>query len=213
MIKKICTLLVVITLLANVSGLSESRAYAAYSDGTVFGAAPEGIPSVFDYGWRGLFLGALSGLAAGYIRYGGENPVNNNEILRSVGYGSLAGAGIGLIAGFNDISQERYGMGYIFLRDMYRSGGFGVAVGSIWGGINALIDSKWERLGNGAAWGFLGGVLLGAGIAAYEGPKVLGLTPSTVPPPTSKRIDYHLAFFEGSGHRMIPGVRAVCRFN
>ncbi|MHB9155012.1 MAG: hypothetical protein ACYC5N_04875, partial [Endomicrobiales bacterium] len=133
---------------------------------------PTGKPSVFEYGWRGLLFGSLAGAAGGYLRYADESDSDN--LLRSIGYGSLAGAGVGLLLGFYDAAAERRGMGDIILHDMYLGAGFGTAVGAIVGGINALANSDWKSLGTGASWGYLGGVVLGLGVALYEGPRLLG---------------------------------------
>jgi hypothetical protein len=72
-------------------------------------------------------------------------------------------------------------MGDLLLADMNRGGGFGAAVGTIVGGINALANNDWKSVGKGAAWGYLAGVVLGAGVAMYEGPRMSGWSTARLP--------------------------------
>lgn len=131
----------------------------------------EGDPSVFEYGWRGMLIGVLSGLSAGYVRYSEQN--NTENITKSAGYGTLAGAGIGIIMGIADVAKGRKGMGDILLRDMNLGGWFGLTVGTLYGGINTISNGDWKNVGTGASWGYLGGVTLGLIVALYEGPKIV----------------------------------------
>lgn len=163
---------------------------------------PEGQPDVFSYGWRGLFLGMLGGAAVGYLRYANDSSNVTENILRSVGYGALAGAVLGVGLGFYDVGQGRRGTGDIVLHDMYLGGGFGTGVGAIVGGINALATSDWTYLGKGAAWGALAGGLLGVAVGLYEAPRLMG----EIPPSTTTRLTTSPAFFADSRGNLCPGL-------
>ena len=137
----------------------------------IFGKAPEGEVSVFDYGLRGMVgLGLFGGLSAGYVRYENEDD-KGKEIGVSGAYGILAGAGLGLILGAVDASNGKKGIGALILRDMNTGGNFGALIGTICGGIKALNKDDSRFLGDGTAWGYLGGAILGVGIAFIESPR------------------------------------------
>ena len=138
--------------------------------GDIFGKAPEGDVSVFDYGRDGMCLGLFGGFAAGYIRYKDESD-KGREIVVSGGYGTLAGAGLGLILGFVDASKGKKDIGALILRDMRSGSGFGSLIGTIWGAINALNKNDSRLLGEGSAWGYLGGAAIGVLVAYVESPK------------------------------------------
>jgi hypothetical protein len=162
------------------------------------------IPSVFNYGWRGLLLGSVAGLAAGYVRYAGES--NNTEILNSIAYGALAGAGGGLIAGFADTSYNSH-TGDIIIHDMYRGGGFGLGIGLVWGGINAITKSDSREVGLGASWGYLGGLLLGVGVAFVENANGI-----SAPSAAASPIAPSFALYFDRHRRPVPGIRFAYRY-
>ena len=143
---------------------------AAGVAGDIFGRSPEGEVNVFDYGMSGMGLGLFGGLAAGYIRYEGEDD-KGKEIVLSGAYGTLAGAGLGLALGIMDASNGGKGEGALILRDMRSGSGFGALIGTIWGAINALNKNDSTLLGDGAAWGYIGGAVFGAAVACISAPK------------------------------------------
>lgn len=163
MYKKIISMAIITAVCASFSTISESA---------IFGKPYSNTPSVISYGWYGLLLGALGGLSAGYIRYADEKD-NSDNILKSVGYGTLSGAGLGLIIGAVDMSSGKTGMGGIIMRDMYLGGLLGLTLGGIGGGIEAIGSKRWESVGKGAAWGYLAGIVFGITVASIEGPGLI----------------------------------------
>ena len=135
-----------------------------------FGVQPKGEPSVINYAWDGMTLGAMLGLSAGYLQY--VDGYDTRKFALDTAYGALAGTGVGLVLGMADVSRGSKGYGAIALKDMNLGGRLGMAVGALWGTANALKNNNWENLGKGAAWGFIGGSVAGLGIAFYEGPKI-----------------------------------------
>jgi hypothetical protein len=181
-------------------------AFAANSfAGSIFGKTPEGDVSVIDYGINGMGVGLFSGLAAGYVRYENEDD-KGREILVSGAYGVLAGASLGIILGSIDASNGHKGIGAIILRDMRKGGEFGLLLGTIYGGIKALNENDSRLLGDNAAWGYLGGAVLGAAIAFIE-------TPGTN---SRASIDKHfngsVAFLRDSQNKPCPGFAAQYTF-
>jgi len=173
--------------------------------GYLFGRPPEGDVSVIDYGYQGMGVGLFSGLAAGYVRYENEDD-KGQQILVSGGYGLLAGAGLGLILGSVDASNGRKGIGALILRDMRKGGEFGILLGTIWGGIKALNNNDTRLIGDSAAWGYLGGVALGAVVAFIETP---GHNSKVS---TDKHFDGSVAFIQDSQHKPCPGFAAKYSF-
>ena len=192
MIKKYISVIFVVFMVAASSGVSECMARG------FFGSIPEESPSVMDYAWRGLAIGTLAGLSAGYVRYADERD-NTENIARSVGYGSLAGAGIGILIGVADVAAGKTGIGGIILRDMRMGGFLGLVLGTLWGGIDALSTNQWESVGKGAAWGYLGGVVLGLGIGILEGPELLSERAD------KKTFRHGIAMFTDSQKNICPG--------
>jgi hypothetical protein len=171
---------------------------------TLYSAPSNTQVSIFDYGWRGLFLGLLTGFAAGYLRYADAN--DTNSMLRSAGYGALIGTGVGLFAGYSDSAAGHKATGDVILTDMYRAGWFGLAVGTIWGGIDALTRDDWKALARGAGWGNIGGVVLGLGTGIYEAPRVAAGTTSVT------RLMPSIMFKNDSKNNSYPSLRISCSF-
>ncbi len=198
--KKYITMVVICSFLSMVPGVQQSWARG------FFGAPPEETPSVINYGWRGLALGSMAGLAAGYARYA-DSDDNTNDILKSVAFGALSGTGFGLLVGFGDVASGKAGIGGIILRDMHLGGLLGLTVGTVWGGIKAIDDEKWETVGKGAAWGYLGGLVVGLGIAIIEGPSIVAEQRTT-----TTQVRHGLALFEDSRQDLCPGWQVSCNF-
>jgi len=168
-----------------------------------FGVPPKGTPSVVNYGWQGMKLGAMIGLGAGYIQY--VDGAKAKTIALDTAYGALAGTGVGLALGVYDASLGKKGYGAIVLRDMYLCGELGAAVGAICGTISALNNSKWENLGTGTAWGFIGGSVIGIGVAFYEGPKL-------VESQSSKNFSQGIGVLADSQQHIIPCLQVASKF-
>jgi hypothetical protein len=134
-----------------------------------FGASPQGTPSVLNYTWEGLKLGALSGMSIAYL----SNPTDGKGYANSVAVGALVGMGGGIALGVHDASVGRKGTGAIILRDMNLGGFIGLVAGGIVGTLDGINNNKWESVGHDTSVGYLGGVILGLGIGIYEGPIIV----------------------------------------
>jgi len=176
--------------------------------GDVFGKAPEGEVSIIDYGVSGMGLGLFSGLSAGYLRYENESD-KGKEILVSGGYGLLAGAGLGIILGAVDASNGNKGIGALILRDMKEGAKFGLLLGTVWGGINALNKDDSRFLGDGAAWGYLGGAVFGAAVAFIEAPAPASSSKKTS---LNKHFDSSVVFMQDSKNNIYPALAAMYNF-
>jgi len=172
-----------------------------------FNTPSEEPPSVLSYTWKGLALGILGGLAAGYARYA-DSSNSTNEILKSIGYGSLLGIGAGLIAGLADSSAGRIDGGAIVLRDMSRGGLLGTVIGTIWGGIKAIDSTRWEDVGKGAAYGYLGGLTVGLIVGLIEWPAV---TQQQITK-TSASVRQSVVFLQDSRANLCPGWQVAYSF-
>jgi hypothetical protein len=203
MFKRLLTFTVVLTYTICLSGIVKSSA-----DDLFFNRPAGSDPSIFYYGWRGLFIGSLAGLSAGYVRYADSN--NTSGMLSSLAYGALFGAGVGLIAGFADAANNNaYGTGDILLHDMNRGGIFGLGVGALWGGINAITKGDSKEVGKGAAWGYLGGLVIGVGVAVVE-----NANPSVIASPSSSlpSFSHSIAFHQDSKSNLYPGLELAWRY-
>lgn len=170
-----------------------------------FTPPPQEQPSVFNYGWRGFGLGLLVGLAAGYVRYVDTSDSNEN-ILKSVAIGGVAGAGFGVLLGIADEQKGQTGIGAAILHNMNQGGVLGLVVGTVWGGIEAIAQSQWQPLGEGAAWGYIGGVIVGLGVGIIEGPKMLQNSSRVA------RLKYEPLLITDSRARLCPGYRVRYSF-
>ncbi|MBN2718395.1 MAG: hypothetical protein JXX14_21300 [Deltaproteobacteria bacterium] len=146
--------------------------------GGYFAKNPDDQPSVFTYGLRGLGVGTLDGMAAGYlvIHTDASEMADWRVFLVSMGIGALGGAALGLTTGFVDVAMySRYpngnyvGMGAIILRDSLYGALFGALLGTIGGGVGAILKSDAQYLPLGAAIGALAGTGLGILIGVIEG--------------------------------------------
>src|SRR5687767_5970024 len=108
---------------------------SAPAQADTFGPDPESAPSVFSYGSRGLFVGALAGLSGGYLaaRRGDFHREDWRPLVLGTGIGALSGAAIGLTLGFVDLADDRPGAAAIALRDMLYGAGFGAVLGLVAG--------------------------------------------------------------------------------
>ena len=170
-----------------------------------FGAPPKGTPSVINYGWQGMTLGATIGLSFGYIQYADAADPKIKTVALDTAYGALAGTGVGLALGMFDASRGKKGYGAIILRDMRLCGKLGAAVGSIFGVVSALKNDNWENLGTGAAWGYIGGSVVGLGISFYEGPKIAESN-------SSMNFNQSIGLLADSRQHIVPCLQVVSKF-
>ncbi|HTM45268.1 MAG TPA: hypothetical protein VL137_09960 [Polyangiaceae bacterium] len=139
-----------------------------------FGSNPEAAPSVFTYAWRGFTLGAIDGLALGYIiaRDNGYHKGDWKPLVYGAGIGALAGSGVGFTLGFIDLADNRPGTAGIVLRDMVYGMGFGVFAGALTGALFMIDSKKPEHILFGASVGALAGTGVGMVVGFIEGPVI-----------------------------------------
>jgi hypothetical protein len=146
--------------------------------GGYFAEDPDSQPSIFTYGFRGMGVGALNGLAVGYlVVYSEVSSVDEWRILlASTGIGALGGMGLGFGTGFIDLMMYRrypngnyVGLGAVILRDSLYGGLCGTLAGVIGGGVAALVNDEPESIALGAAIGALSGTAFGIVIGVIEG--------------------------------------------
>jgi hypothetical protein len=134
--------------------------------------AEERRPSIFDYAYEGLGLGAGVGLAGGYLvaRDGGWHSSDWKPLAYGAGIGALAGAGIGLTLGVVDVTQSKPNRrAYYVLRDMGLGAAFGFTVGAMAGGLATISTEKPEHILLGGAIGVLSGTVLGGIFGFFDG--------------------------------------------
>jgi hypothetical protein len=141
-----------------------------------FGPNPERAPSVFTYAWRGFTLGAIDGLAVGYIvaRDNGYHKGDWKPLAYGAGIGALAGSGVGFGLGFMDLADNRPGTAAIVLRDMVYGMGFGIVAGALVGTLVMIDSEKPEHILFGASVGALAGTGVGMAVGFIEGPAIVG---------------------------------------
>ena len=189
-------LIVVLVLMFSIVSIS-------HAESGFFGAAPEGTPSILNYGWDGMFLGALLGLSTGYLHYLSDN--ETKHLGTNTAYGAIIGTAGGLVLGFSDASKGKKGYGAIVLRDMQLGGNLGLVVGAIVGGTQYSSDKEWKRVPKGMAWGYLGGVAAGLAIGLYEGPKLVDYS-------ENNRFYYGAALLADSKNNLCPGCQISYHF-
>jgi hypothetical protein len=185
-----------VTLLLTAIVFGQGMAWSA----EFFGASPQGTPSVLNYTWEGLKLGALSGMSIAYL----DNPTDGKGYANTVAVGALVGMGAGVVLGVRDASMGRKGTGAIVLRDMNLGGFIGLVAGGIVGTLDGINNNKWESVGHDTSVGYLGGVILGLGIGLYEGPIIVKNY--------SSAIEISPVFLADSRRLACPGVGVTARF-
>jgi hypothetical protein len=140
-----------------------------------FGPDPDTAPSVFSYGFRGLFVGALAGVSGGYLaaRRGDFQREDWRPLVLGTGIGGLSGAAIGLTLGFVDLAADRPGAYAIALRDMLYGAGFGAVLGLVVGCLVIIRTHDAEHALFGTAIGTLVGTGVGLGIGIFEGRRIV----------------------------------------
>ena len=117
------------------------------------------------------------------------------------------GAGLGLALGAVDASKGKTGIGALILRDMKPGANFGGLIGLITGGIKAVNNNDSRALGDGTAWGYLGGAVVGAGIALFvEAPRSPSITSM------SHNFNSSLVYMQDSRNNTYPALAARYSF-
>jgi hypothetical protein len=140
--------------------------------------------SVIRCGWSGLLLGTTVGAAVGGIQAAEEHDRldSNGETKRVVNgalYGLIGGTVLGLGLGLYDLSQGESGVAQKSLHNAWLGGGIGLIVGAAIGGINYAKTDNATDLGNGIAWGYIGGAFAGLVFGFIDGEKFASNTSST----------------------------------
>jgi len=172
--------------------------------GQYFGVRPEGAPSVLNYGWDGLHIGFLTGCSIGYLQY--LNDRESTSLIKGAGYSAIGGVCAGIVMGMKDASDGKKGMAGIMLRDLRLGADLGLVVGVIYGGIRAIDTDDAETLGECAAWGVLGGELVGLAIALFEGP-IIAKDYSQ-----QRRTSVNLVFLNDAANKAVPALGLTRRF-
>jgi len=150
---------------------------------------------------HGVGLGASVGLAAGWVRYY-PHKYELQNMWNSVGYGAVAGLGVGLAAA----SFGPNGTGDQVLTDIERGSAFGGSLGFLAGVVSALFTGDSEQLGSGIAWGQLGGVVLGSGFAIFK----IATHRYTAEPKTDTKTS--VRFYKDSASHSYPGLCFETKF-
>jgi hypothetical protein len=125
---------------------------------------------LFDYGFKGLTLGAELGLSLGYLSAGSrfEEPEWRKLVL-GVGIGALAGLTTGMIIAVADTTSGSVPVGYYMLRAAGYGTWIGAALGAMVGGLLWIDDGRPRDLIQGAAYGSLFGAVAGLAYGIIEG--------------------------------------------
>lgn len=148
-----------------------------YAPGYVPGYAPCPLPpvhlarerrggSIFRYGFRGMFSGALAGLGASYF-IAADGGDAGTAVGVTIVSGALTGAGLGLTLGILDRAGVE--SAYYVSRDLTCGVGFGAVLGLLAGSVGALSGGDGESVVIGAAAGSLAGLGLGLIVGVVEG--------------------------------------------
>jgi hypothetical protein len=140
--------------------------YAPYRPPPVYLTRERRAGSIFGFGYRGLFTGALAGLGVSYF-VARHHHDTFRDVGLSLGFGALAGAGAGLTLGLLD--QVGVYSAYYVSRDLPLGVCFGAAVGALAGGLSALGHGQGRDILFGAAAGSLAGLGVGAIAGLIEG--------------------------------------------
>jgi len=125
---------------------------------------------MFDYGFKGLTLGAELGLSVGYLSAGSRFEEHEwRKLVLGVGIGALAGLASGIVIAIADVSSGSVPVGYYVLRGASYGVWIGAAVGTIVGALLWIDDGRPRDLLQGAAYGSLFGAVAGMAFGIIEG--------------------------------------------
>lgn len=174
-----------------------------------FGGSVDSAPSVFTYGYRGFWVGTLTGLSTGYLvaRHDGWEGDDWRPLVLGGGIGAVSGAVFGLGCGFIDLADDRPGLGAFVLRDTLYGALFGMTVGAVVGGLYIIKTHDAENLLFGASIGTLVGTGLGVGVGFIEGARMRDSPAHRYG--RAPRVSLSLAATEDAGERLVwlPGLR------
>lgn len=125
---------------------------------------------LFDYGFKGLTIGAELGLSVGYLSAGSRFEEHEwRKLVLGVGIGALAGLASGIVIAVADVSSGSIPIGYYVLRGASYGVWIGAAVGAIVGALLWIDDGRPRDLLQGAAYGSLFGAVAGMAFGIIEG--------------------------------------------
>jgi hypothetical protein len=149
---------VVMTVL--LSALAPAKSRAAMPDADI----------MFDYGFKGLTIGAELGLSVGYLSAGSRYEEREwRKLVLGVGVGALAGLTTGIIIAIADTASGSVPVGYYVLRGAGYGTWIGAAIGAMVGGLLWIDDGRPRDLIQGAAYGSLFGAVAGLAYGIIEG--------------------------------------------
>ena len=142
------------------SALAPAKSRAAMPDADI----------LFDYGFKGLTIGAELGLSLGYLSAGNRYEESEwRKLVLGVGIGALAGLTTGIIIAVADTTSGSAPVGHYILRDAGYGTWIGAAVGAMVGGLLWIDDGRPRDLIQGAAYGSLFGAVAGLAYGVIEG--------------------------------------------
>jgi hypothetical protein len=150
-------------------------------------------PTLLGYGMKGLWTGAVVGLATGYISTGRVYEHGEwRKLVVGAGAGALVGVGAGIAAAIIDSGKPMPATGWLVLRDT----GYGSLLGAFTGAaVGALFWAGGGRVKDvlvGTSIGTVAGAGVGAMFGVIEGAnrpirrEVDANKPSAAPPPTAQ---------------------------
>jgi hypothetical protein len=140
--------------------VAPAKSRAAMPDADIF----------FDYGFKGLTIGAELGLSVGYLSAGSRFEEQEwRKLVLGVGIGALAGLASGIVIAIADVSSGSVPVGYYILRAASYGVWIGAAIGTIVGALLWIDDGRPRDLLQGAAYGSLFGAVAGMAFGIIEG--------------------------------------------
>lgn len=125
---------------------------------------------LFDYGFKGLTLGAEVGLAVGYLASGRYEEDDWRNLVLGAGIGALTGMTTGMIIATGYVtSGGGVPVGYFMLRDAGYGTWIGAAVGAMVGALLWVDDGQPRDVLQGAGYGTLFGAVSGMVYGIIEG--------------------------------------------
>jgi hypothetical protein len=125
---------------------------------------------LFDYGFKGLTIGAELGLSVGYLSAGSRYEEHEwRKLVLGVGIGALSGLATGILIAVADVSSGSVPIGYYILRGAGYGVWIGAVVGSLVGALLWIDDGRPRDMIQGAAYGSLFGAVAGMAFGIIEG--------------------------------------------
>lgn len=125
---------------------------------------------LFDYGFKGLTVGAEIGLSVGYLSAGSRYEQDEwRKLVLGVGIGALAGVTTGIVIAIADGTGGGIPVGYYVLRDASYGTWIGAAVGALVGALLWVDDGRPRDVLQGAAYGTMFGAVAGVAYGIIEG--------------------------------------------